>query len=184
MYRPTQGWPDHRSRLIDNDNDAALLHSMPPVTASVPSTSSPSGTLIGSHGSIPSTPRSTKGNHGLDWLPRSRHLDSPGQSRTPLSSGSSRTGWGKAFHQEDDGDLHYSHDMASQYFQVPDGSGSWTRGGEAAHEQSTGSQRIMHKMASAYPLPCDDLEQQVSSPSLRAIFETGAHTSNSVSITK
>lgn len=42
----------------------------------------------------------------------------------------------------------------------------------------------MHKMASAYPLPCDDLEQQVSSPSLRAIFETGAHTSNSVSITK
>ena len=30
----------------------------------------------------------------------------------------------------------------------------------------------MHRMASAYPLPCDDLEQQVSSPSLQAIFET------------
>lgn len=184
MHHLSQGWSDYRSRLIDNDDAAALLQRTPPDAASVPLTSSPTGTLIGSHGSIPSTPRSNKGNHGVDWLPKFVHRDAYGGSRTSLSSGSSRTGWGKAFHQEDDGDLRYSHDMANQYFQVPGGSRSWARGGEAAHEQLAGSQRIMHRMASVYPLPCDDQEQQVSSPSLQTIVERGAHTPTSVSTIK
>ncbi|GHJ87751.1 hypothetical protein NliqN6_4153 [Naganishia liquefaciens] len=160
MHRITNGWSDYRSRFIDNNNTAGLLYQTSSVADSVFSTSSPTGTLIASHDSIPPTPRSTKDMHSLDWLPECRVPSANDLSSTPLHWGSSNTGSGMAHNAEYRRKLCYSNDMANRYFQVARDVDSSIEGKALALQRSAEVERVMHRISSPYPLPCDDQEQQ------------------------
>jgi hypothetical protein len=134
-----------------------------------PQTASSTGSI-----QTPQTPpRSHKSKNGLGWLPKfSRHVQDDRLSTPLLSGRSTPTGWATP-HDQQDGrpDLCYSHDdMANQYFQVTSGSEPWTEGKRKGVDRSDVDQRIMHRLDSAYPLPCDDQEQRVSSVPCNAVI--------------
>lgn len=157
MHHFTNGRSGHRSLRTDRGHIIHPQQGWP----SAPLTP-PTATILGSHPSMQSTPRSSKPKYSLGWLQKFGRHDPHDHSRTSLSSATSgNTGWGTANDVKDGGDdFYYSHDMASQYFQAT--SGFEKQGTREVAGQPSVAQRVMHRMASAYPLPCDDQEQQVS----------------------